>query len=48
MRNSSTVDEWLEKLPPDQRMITRELIVAARKNMPGVHELIIMTRLDIL
>jgi len=40
MKDNPTVDQWLEKLPPDLQKITRELIAVARKNMPGVHEFI--------
>jgi hypothetical protein len=40
MRNNPTVQEWLEKLPPELQNITRELITAARKNMPNAHEFI--------
>ena len=38
MKNTPTVEEWLEKLPSDLQIITRELIAVARKNMPNVHE----------
>lgn len=40
MKDNPTVDEWLEKLPPDLQKITRELIAVARKNMPNAHEFI--------
>jgi len=40
MRNSPTVDVWLEKHPPDVQKITGELMAVARKNMPGVWEFI--------
>ena len=40
MKNTPTVEEWLEKLPSDLQIITRELIAVARKNMPNVHEFI--------
>jgi hypothetical protein len=40
MKDNPTVDQWLEKLPPDLQRITRELIAIARKNMPGAHEFI--------
>ena len=40
MKNTPTVEEWLEKLPSDLQIITRESIAVARKNMPNVHEFI--------
>jgi hypothetical protein len=40
MKDNPTVDQWLEKLPPDLQRITRELIAIARKNMPGAQEFI--------
>ena len=40
MKDNPTVDEWLEKLPPDLQLIARALIAVARKNMPGAHEFI--------
>jgi len=40
VKNTPTVEEWLEKLPSDLQIITRELIAVARKNMPKVHEFI--------
>jgi uncharacterized protein DUF1801 len=40
VKNTPTVEEWLEKLPSDLQIITRELIAVARKNMPNVHEFI--------
>jgi len=40
MKNNPTVDEWLEKVPPDLQLITRELIAVVRKNMLGAHEFI--------
>ncbi|HKZ40187.1 MAG TPA: DUF1801 domain-containing protein [Candidatus Hodarchaeales archaeon] len=40
MSKNSSTQEWLEKLSPDLQSITKELIVVARKNMPGVHEFI--------
>lgn len=40
MKNNPTVQEWLEKLPPDLQSLTRELISVARKNMPSVYEFI--------
>lgn len=40
MNKHPTVDEWLDKFPPGQQVIIRELIALARKNMPGVHEFI--------
>jgi hypothetical protein len=36
--NSISVQEYLSNLPPDVQAITRELCIAARRNMPGVHE----------
>jgi hypothetical protein len=40
MKNNPTVNEWLEQFPPNLQKITRELIGAARKNMPNGHEFI--------
>jgi len=40
MKDNPTVDQWLEKLPPDLQKITRELIAVARKNMSNAHEFI--------
>ena len=40
VKNTPTVEEWLEKLLSDLQIITRELIAVARKNMPNVHEFI--------
>ena len=40
MKNNPTVDEWFEKLPPEQQLITRQLIEVALKNMSGAHEFI--------
>jgi len=40
MKNNSTVQEWLAKLPPELQTITRELITVARKTMPNAHEFI--------
>lgn len=40
MSANPSVNEWLEKLPPDTRRIVRALIDAARKNMRGAHEFI--------
>jgi hypothetical protein len=37
---SISVEEYLSKLPPNVRALARELVVVARKNMPGVHEFI--------
>ncbi len=40
MKDNPTVDQWLERLPPELQKITRELIDVARKNMPNVQEFI--------
>jgi hypothetical protein len=41
-----TVEEYLLKLPPELKVITRELVAVARKNMPGTHELIYHDAVD--
>jgi hypothetical protein len=40
MKNNPTVDEWLEKLPPEHQLIIHQLIEVASKNMSGSHEFI--------
>lgn len=40
MSKNPTVEEWLEKFPPDRQLMIRELIAVARQNMPGAHEFI--------
>jgi len=40
MKDNPTVDQWLERLPPELQKITRELTDVKRKNMPNVHEFI--------
>jgi hypothetical protein len=40
MTDNPTVDEWLEKFPPEIQDIIRALIAVARTCMPGVHEFI--------
>ena len=35
-----TIEEYLLKLPPELKAITRELCTVARKNMPGAYEFI--------
>jgi hypothetical protein len=40
MKDNPTVDQWLEKLPPDLQKITLELIAVVRKNMPSAYEFI--------
>jgi hypothetical protein len=40
VKKNPTVEEWLEKLPSDLQIITRELIAVARENMHNVHEFI--------
>lgn len=40
MKRTPTVEEWLEKFPPDRQSIIRELIAVARQNMSGAHEFI--------
>jgi Domain of unknown function (DU1801) len=40
MTDNPSVDEWLEKFPPEIQDIIRALIAVARTCMPGVHEFI--------
>jgi hypothetical protein len=40
MSNNPAVEEYLANLPPDLQAISRELVVVARKNMPGAYEFI--------
>jgi hypothetical protein len=40
MSDRPSLEEWLEKIPPDLQTITRQLIAVARRKMPKAHEFI--------